>query len=138
MRVLLDTNVVLDVLLDRTPWRAEMQPILDAARQSRFIPAVTSLCVANVFYVARRVAGLDRARQTVRDCLDAFEVIPVGRGTLEAADRLPGSDFEDNVQMASAVEAGIDAILTRDAGGFAASPLPVWSPGQFVSNLAQR
>jgi predicted nucleic acid-binding protein len=93
MRVLLDANVVLDVLLNRIPWQQEAVAILDAARESRLRAAVTSLTVANVFYIARRQVGSEKARDTVADCITAMWVLPVERRTLEAALALPGPDF---------------------------------------------
>ena len=61
MRVLLDTNILLDVLLKRLPWEAEAAAIWQASEESRLMASVTSLSVANMFYVARRHAGLEKA-----------------------------------------------------------------------------
>jgi len=137
MRVLLDTNIVLDVLLARIPWQREADAIFLAAREHRFSAAVTALSIANVFYVGRRHAGLERAKQAVRACLDALEVLAVDRITLEAAIRFTGSDLEDNIQIAAAIEAGVDAIVTRDPGGFAASPLAILTPEQLLASLSE-
>jgi len=79
---------------------------------------VTALCIANVFYVGRRLAGLGKAEQSIRDCLAAFEVLSIARPTLEAALLLPGSDYEDNIQIAAAILANLDGIITRDPSGF--------------------
>jgi predicted nucleic acid-binding protein len=136
MRILLDTNVVLDVLLERLPWHVEAEAIVAAARKSQFTAAVTSLSIATVFYVARRHAGLRKARLAVRYCLDAFDIVTVDRSILESADLLPGSDFEDNIQIAGAAAAGVDAIITRNPADFAASPVPVLAPQQLLAQLA--
>src|SRR4051794_25250667 len=123
MRALLDTNILLDVLLNRIPWQAEADAILRASREVRLITVVSALTIANAFYMGRRSVGTEAARAGVRDCLSAFEVVVLDRHLLEAADAWPGSDFEDNIQVESAIRAGVDCIVTRDPRGFADSPI---------------
>ncbi len=136
MRVLFDTNIVLDVLLGRIPWQAEADVIFEAARQGKIIASMTTLSIANVFYVGRRLAGLEKAIQSVHDCLSAFDILPVERRTLEAALLLPGPDFEDKIQIAAAIEANLDGIITRDPAGFAACPMPIFTPQELLKKLA--
>ncbi|MEN6452054.1 MAG: PIN domain-containing protein [Thermoguttaceae bacterium] len=135
MRVLFDTNIVLDVLLARFSWHVEAGAIFQAARKGKLDGAVTTLSIANIFYVGRRLAGLDKARVAVRDCLDAFDVLPIDRHTLEAALAMQGSDFEDDIQIAAATQAGLDAIVTRDPTGFAASHIPAYSPAELLARV---
>jgi predicted nucleic acid-binding protein len=136
MRVLLDTNVVLDALLGREPWKDDADAILQASRESKFSAYVTSLSVANLFYIRRRLMGLEKAQSGVRQCLDGFEILPVDRRILEAAIAMPSSDFEDNIQMVAAVEAALDAVVTRNPADFAACTLPVLTPQQLLAKLA--
>jgi predicted nucleic acid-binding protein len=137
MRVLLDTNVLLDSMLQRPPWHADADAILQAAGHGEVTCAATVLSLANLFYVGRRVVGTDQARIGVQSCLNSFEIVAIDRQVLLDADALPGSDFEDNVQIAAAVASGLDAIVTRDPSGFAHSPLPVWSPAELLQHLSQ-
>jgi hypothetical protein len=58
------------------------------------------------------------------------------RAVLEAADPLPGADFEDNVHIAAAAQAAVDAIITRDPAGFAASPVAVLSPADLAARVS--
>jgi predicted nucleic acid-binding protein len=135
MRVLLDTSVILDSVLQRVPWHVEADEILRAAAAGRVSCAAVSLSMTTLFYVARRLAGANQARTAVRTCLSAFEILTVDVQTLLDADALPGSDFEDNVQIAAAVQCKVDAIVTRDTSGFAASPLPVFLPADLLKHL---
>lgn len=136
MQVLLDTNVMLDALLQRAPWHVDADAILRAAAGGQVACAAASLSLANVFYVIRRLEGAAKARAAVRICLRAFDFLPVDAQTLTAADALPGTDFEDNIQIAAAVQANLAAIVTRDPAGFAASPIPVLSPTDLLKQLA--
>jgi predicted nucleic acid-binding protein len=135
MRVLLDTNVVLDALLSRDPWLGDARALWQAADEGRLAGFVTATTLTDVFYVARTLADIARARQAVQVCLDAFEIVPVDRASLERAQQLSGSDLEDNVQIACVEAIKLDAIVTRDAVSFAASPIPVWSPAQCRQRL---
>ena len=137
MRVLLDTNVLLDSLLQRAPWNLEADEIFRQARPGELDLAVTALSLANLFYVGRRVVGTAQARADVRRVVQTFDILPVDRSTILQADALAGSDFEDNIQIAAATTAGLDAIVTRDLSGFASNPIPVWSPAELLSRLAK-
>jgi hypothetical protein len=64
-----------------------------------------------------------------------LHVIAVGFSELRVAERLGSGDFEDNVQMACASAAQLDAIVTRDPSGFAGSPIPIWTPQELVQRL---
>jgi predicted nucleic acid-binding protein len=103
MRALVDTNVVLDSLLSRAPWHIDADAIMRRAHPGVLELAISALTVANLFYVGRRLVGAARARQDVRTCLRAFEILAIDARALHDADALPGNDFEDNLQMAIAV-----------------------------------
>lgn len=135
MQVLMDTNVVLDVLLQREPWYKTAAIIWQAADEKHIVGYVTACALTDVFYIAKKIKGSATARTAVSLCLEAFEICPVVRETLTAALTLPGRDFEDNVQIACASLAGLDAIITRDAAGFQAAPLPAFTPTTFVEQF---
>ena len=61
---------------------------------------------------------------------------PFDRSTLQAGLALPGKDFEDNLQIIAAVDAGLDAVVTRNPSDFAACPLPVLTPQQLLAKLS--
>ena len=76
-----------------------------------------------------------KARAGVDICLATFEIVPVGRLELEQADAMAGSDLEDNLSLACALAARLDAIVTRDPSGFAGSPIPVMTPAELLAQL---
>ncbi len=135
MRVLLDTNVILDLLLEREPWRAEAMAIAEASADGRIQPHVSASSITDVFYISRRLVGVAKARRVVRACLDTLQVISVTRDLLDAADRRVGNDYEDNLQVECAIAARLDAIVTRDPKGFEGSPIPVMTPAELIVRL---
>ncbi len=134
-RILLDLNVVLDVLLSRSPWQVEARAIWNANREGRIAAAVSAITLPTVFYVVRKQADLGRAHLAVMNCLQSLTIIGVDRSVLEMAANLSGSDFEDNVQIACASVAALDAVVTRDPKGFTESPVPTLSPAEFLAQL---
>jgi hypothetical protein len=87
-------------------------------------------------YISRRHAGKDRAWLAIQACLDQLYVISVGFNELQIAATLGDSDFEDNLQIACAMTAQLDVIVTRDFSGFAASSIPVLTPQQMLATLS--
>jgi predicted nucleic acid-binding protein len=136
VRVLLDTNILLDVLLNRAPWVAASSAIWAACDQGRLDGFVPASVLTDIFYIARRATDIATARVAVGLCLATFAICPVDRQTLEHATTLPGSDFEDNVQLACAAIANLDAIVTRNPRDFAASPVPILTPAALLGQLA--
>jgi hypothetical protein len=63
-------------------------------------------------------------------------ILPIDKQTLLDADAMRGKDFEDNILIAAAVAASVDAIVTRNVADFAHSPIPVWQPAELLRRLA--
>jgi predicted nucleic acid-binding protein len=135
MRVLLDTNVLLDSILQRPPWHKAADAVFQAAALGQVDCTVTTLSLATVFYVSRKVVGTATARAAVRRCIGAFNILPIDKQSLLDADTLAGNDFEDNILIAAAVTASLDAIVTRNVADFAHSPIPVWEPAELLKRL---
>jgi predicted nucleic acid-binding protein len=135
MKVLLDTNVVLDVILLRAPFVTTAQKIWAASDAGRISGYICATTLPTVFYIVQKSAGFDKAREAVRVCLDAFDVCAVDSRALQVAFGLPGTDFEDNLQIATAMEEAVDVIVTRDPKGFAHSSIRVETPDDFANSL---
>lgn len=134
-RYLLDSNVILDLLLNRPPWAADSAALWDAHRQGQIRVWIAGFSVPTIFYVVRKQAGVVAARAAVHACLNTLDLVATDQAALLSAQAIGGSDFEDDLQIASAVLASVDAIVTRDPKGFAASPIPVITPADAVAAL---
>jgi predicted nucleic acid-binding protein len=91
--------------------------------------------ITDIFYVTRRLAGLQTAHTAASLCLQTFEICTVNHQALEQAQTLLGNDLEDNLQIACASLANLDAIITRDKKGFQASTIPVLTPAELLTLL---
>src|SRR5947207_6793357 len=105
MRVLLDTNIILDVLLERSPFVEDAKKIWRAIEEGQLVGYIAASITTDIFYIVRKQVGAEKARQAVQICLDTFEFCPIDQETIKSAATLPGSDFEDNVLIACALSA---------------------------------
>jgi predicted nucleic acid-binding protein len=135
VKVLLDTNVILDVLLNRSPWVAHAAPIWRAGYSGQFSLYLAATSLTNLFYIVRKNAGREAAIRSVETCLDALAVLPVDGASLGLAMSMKGLDFEDDVHIACAVRFGVSLIVTRDPAGFSASPVLALSPAEARGHL---
>jgi predicted nucleic acid-binding protein len=135
VRVLVDTNIVLDFLLQREPFSQDAELLFQAIDSGQVVGYVTATTLTDIFYISRKhTLSIEQARQAVSETLTVMVICPVNRAVLESAFKSGLADFEDAVQIFCAVEQGLDAILTRDAKGFLSSSIPVVS----IQELWQR
>jgi predicted nucleic acid-binding protein len=128
MRVLVDTNVVLDFLQEREPFvenAARLFERIDAGEIEGFIAATT---ITNIYYIVRRAAGAVVAQDAITQALADLNICAVNREVLEQAIALGFRDFEDAVQYVCGVVHNVDAIVTRDVSGFTSAEIPVVLP----------
>lgn len=136
MRVLLDTSIILDVLLARLPFADSARDVWRARDRGKVTAYVSATTVTDVFYVARKLVGVERTLEAVRLLLATFEVCAVNKATLEYASKLAGNDYEDKVQIACAYLFQLDAVVTRDQSGFKNSPVQVVTPNELMLILS--
>lgn len=135
LRVLLDTNVLLDLALRREPWLTEARSMWDARDAREIICYVPASALTDLYYISRKQVGNVQAGQVVRNCLANFEICTVNRLVLEYALTLPGNDFENNVMIACALAETVDLIVTRNVGDFKHSPIQAVEPPGVLKHL---
>ncbi len=136
--MLFDTNIVLDVLLDREPF-ATIGAHLFAHVERGIMPGyICATTVTTVHYLTQKALGAEQARQKIRNLVRLFEVAPVNRAILEAALGSRLADFEDAVLHEAALHVGAQGIVTRDPAGFKGAHLPVYAPDELWKALQTR
>jgi predicted nucleic acid-binding protein len=135
MKILFDTNVILDVLLDREPFSDDAAFLLSLVEQSEIIGFICATTVTTIYYLAAKALGHQAASRHIRTLLNLFVVAPVNRVVLEGAAASKFKDFEDAVIYASAIHAGAEYIVTRNSVDFKESRLPIFSPADLIKNL---
>lgn len=136
MKVLFDTNVVLDVLLARAP-HAEFASRLFSLVDNKVIGGmICATTVTTIHYLASRAVGAKKAETHLRALMALFEVAPVSREVLTGAMERGFDDYEDAVLHEAALLSGASAIATRNGKDFAKATLPVFEPVALLAAIA--
>jgi len=135
MNVLFDTNVVLDVLLDRKPFSDSATILFSWAEEGLITGILGATTVTTLFYLATKVVGREQAEESIAKLLSLFTIAPVNRSVLESAINSSFSDFEDAVLYQAACHVNAQAIVTRDLSGFKKSKISIYSPEEFVKMI---
>jgi predicted nucleic acid-binding protein len=127
-RILFDTNVVLDVLLDRQPYVEASAAAWAAVETGIAEGMLAAHAVTTIHYLVRKEKGSVKARRIISAILRVFRVAGVDGVVVQEALQLPFSDFEDAVTAAAGRLAGCEYIVTRDPKGFRGSPVRSLTP----------
>lgn len=132
MKLLLDTNVVLDLLMDRMPFADAAVELFSRVEDGTITGYLCGSTITTVHYLASKAVGAAKAQEEIGKLLHLFEVAPVNRQVLEAALSAGFSDFEDAVIHEAACHVGAEAIVTRNAKDFKRSRIPVYSSDEMA------
>jgi predicted nucleic acid-binding protein len=133
MKVFVDTNVLLDVLANRKSFYADAARIWSLAERGRIEAQVSAISFNNIYYVVRRTENRRAAEKALHLIRNIFTAVPLNEKVLNQAIDAGFSDFEDAIQFHSAVYAGAECLITRDAGHFPEMAFPILSPAQFLA-----
>jgi predicted nucleic acid-binding protein len=135
MRILLDTDVVLAVILARAPFAKHAAELLDLSESGMFEAYISAITPLNVFYIARKAKPVRDLREAIQALLQKVGVCAIDKSILTSAFALRFVDYEDAVQHSSATAAGLDAIVTRNLHDYKYATLPVFTPDDFLQHL---
>jgi predicted nucleic acid-binding protein len=132
VRVLLDTNVVLDFVLARQPFFAEANQIFVEIQNNRFESFVSPITPINVFYTTRKERDKDTAFLAVTELLKLVQITNSSNQIFQDALSLGFKDYEDAVQHECALAENLDAIVTRNIKDYKNSSIKIYSPTEFL------
>jgi predicted nucleic acid-binding protein len=127
-RLLVDTNVVLDVVLDGQPHAQTSAAIWAVVETGRWEGFLAPHAITTIHYLAEKELGAVRARRLIATILRVFRVAPVDGAVIEEALRSQVADFEDAVTAAAALGSECEYVVTRDPKGFRGSPIRALGP----------
>lgn len=138
MKVLIDTNVLLDWLLKRTPFSVDAAQIVGLAELKRVDAHFAAITLTNAYYIAKVPRGAAFATSFVEAIGRIGKVIPLDDVLIDRAVVLQMNDLEDAIQAASAERASADVIVTRDLNDFVNSPVATIAPSAFLKLVAEK
>ncbi len=133
MRLLLDTNVLLDVIAARQPFYRAAARLWSLAEHDQIEAFVSAISFNNIYYIVRKSAGKAKADEALRAIRDLFTPVSLDAKLINRSMDAPIDDFEDAVQFHSASRENVDYLITRDPDGFPHTGVSVLSPQEFLA-----
>lgn len=133
MRVVIDTNVVLDLLLDRTPFSATAAAIFALVEKSRLQAFLCATTITTIDYILKQSFSSKDARAALLRLFELFDIAMVNRPVIHEALQSRMVDFEDAVLAHSAHLVAADAIITRNTKDYKHSPVKAFEPDEFLT-----
>ena len=135
MKVLIDTNVIVDVALEREPFYAESDRILTFVEEGQIQGYVSASTFSDLYYIIRRDKGRDWTLDFLRQLATFCQVATVDNSVISIALTCNFKDFEDAIQYSTAVINLIDAIVTRNPRDFPVNTPRIVTPNQLIQEL---
>ena len=133
--ILLDTDVLLDVALDRHPFSGPSSALLDRIESGSEGAYMAWHSVSNIYYLVSPVRGGVNTRDFIVDLTRFVCVAPADAESIRYAAALPMDDFEDAMQVAAARSCGARQIITRNLRDYERSPIPAIGPQEALAQL---
>ncbi len=131
-RLLVDTNIVLDLLAKRKEFVLEAQKLFTLSDKNEVKLFVSFLTFANTYYILSQQMKLSNARKTLRKFKVLVEVLPMDDKIIDLSLESDFKDFEDAIQYHTAIENQIDIIITRNLKDFKTSKIPVLTAKNYI------
>ncbi len=130
--ILIDLNILLDVLQKREPFYEAAANLLAAVETGKVKGYIAAHSITTLFYLIRKDRGMADAKAVITNLLQFLKISPVDHTTIEQALNLDYSDFEDAVQMMSAVQCKVNCLVTRNVKDYQPALLPVLQPFEYL------
>ena len=130
--IFLDSDVILDLLCKREPFYTFAAEIFTLGDLGKINLVTTSLVYANVFYILRKVLGIEKGKELLRKLRIIVGVIPVNEKTVDLALNSSFSDFEDGLQYFTARENNIQILITRNIKDYKGKEILIQTPEEYI------
>lgn len=129
-----DTDVLLDFIADRQPFSDAASQLFDLSEQGRFVLCTSTLCLANLRYIIRKMRVQKVARSAIAELMDMLDVLPVTEHNVSTSIISPFADFEDAVQhQVAKSHSEVRSILTRNTKDFKKGKIAIFTPTDFLN-----
>lgn len=133
IKVLFDTNIILDIALKRELFFAEAQQLFILIDKRKISGSITASTITDIYYIAKKEKGHNEAITFIKSLVEVVNVIGVDKETIMSALASEMRDFEDAIQSAAAETHQLDLILTRNKYDFTDTSMKVLTPKEFLN-----
>jgi predicted nucleic acid-binding protein len=135
VKILFDTNIILDVLLDREPFSDLALKLVSKVEKKEIKGFLAATTVTTIYYLAFKVVGKKKADLEISKLLSIFQIAPVNISVLTEAIKTKFNDFEDAVLHEAAKQVDVQGIVTRNPKDFKNATLSIYSPEELHKML---
>ncbi|MBS3948505.1 MAG: PIN domain-containing protein [Dethiobacter sp.] len=135
MKILIDTNVIIDYLADRTPFADHSEQVLALCGSGKVTGLVTANAITDIYYVLRKVAGREKTLEAIRTLCSVLDITDMGKADILNAMELDMPDYEDALAAQCAKRVKAEYIVTRNSSDYANSPVPAKEPATFLTQF---
>jgi len=133
LKIFIDVNIFIDVMTKRRGWTESLR-VLNLARRSQEVESWTSaLTLPLIYFFRRRVVDETTARADAQAILKGLHLVALSQAVLDRAIISASPDFEDNIQLVSAVSISANHLITRNKKDFDASTISVLNPEEWLA-----
>ena len=132
-KILVDTNIILDLLAKRELFYLEAQELFTLADKGEVLLYVSSLTFANTYYVLSQSLKINNARKILRKFKVLVDVLPMDDKIIDLSLDSEFEDFEDAIQYFTAIENGLSLIVTRNLKDFKKSEIPALTARDYLA-----
>lgn len=136
-KVILDTNIILDIALDRRDFCEDAKKVLLLLNQNGIKSFVTATTITDIYYILKKSKGHQHTIAFLTGLFNFIDIAGVTKDVVLAALTSVMSDFEDAVQTETAKYNDIDTIITRNFSDFEYSGLEVYTPAKFIQEISK-
>lgn len=134
MKVLIDTNILLDIALNRKPFVEHATILWRLAEQKEITACISNTSITDIFYICKKHAGKDTARSFIADILNTFTLVDIDEHGFREALASDIADFEDAVQYVICARNGCDGLATRNKNDYGNKP-NVFDPAELIERI---
>ena len=135
MKILIDTNVILDVLVKREPFYVDSARVWTLIRRKFIAGYLSAISINKLYYIVKKLEGHKTAASFVDQILEDYEIIDLTKSILKQARTIQKKDFEDLIQYFSALHEGCDFLVTRNKKDFPLIGIKIISPRELLKRL---
>lgn len=135
MKILIDTNVILDVLCNRKDFVEDSAKIFKLCEVKKLTGYISALSIPNIVYIMRKELDEDKIREVIEKLSLVFDIVDLKGDDLKKATALSFSDYEDAVQSQQAVRIKADYIVTRNIKDYKNSKVMAIKPAELFERI---
>ncbi|MEA3450724.1 MAG: PIN domain-containing protein [Bacteroidota bacterium] len=136
-KVYFDTNILLDFVLKRKKFNAIAAKLIDLVVEEQIIGFINGASIVSIHYILSKNRNKTLALEFVNDIMDIFEIARLDKDIIQSALNSNFSDFEDALHEFSAIDAGVEIIVTRNIKDFTTYRLQVYKPEQLIKYIGK-